>query len=132
MTESTDTPASTRTLWVGRGLSALVTLAMLGSAGMKLSQNPAMAEQFTTAMGFPAGTLLPIGVTELLCVLLYAVPRTSVLGGVLLTGYLGGAVCTHVRIGEAITAPVVLGVLAWAGLYLREPRLRALLPLRGA
>jgi hypothetical protein len=74
---------------------------------------------------------VPIGVTEIACALLLAIPRTSVLGAVLVTGYLGGAVATHVRAMQpAFIAPAILGALAWLGLYLRDPRLRALLPLK--
>jgi hypothetical protein len=74
--------------------------------------------------------LVPIGLLELLCAVLYLVPQTALLGAVLLTGYLGGAVATHLRIGEPFVLPLVLGVLIWAGLWLRDPRLRGLLPLR--
>ncbi len=130
-TPSDATPTSPRLIWTGRGLSALATLALLGSATMKLTRNPDMLAQLGAA-GFPAEQVPTIGAVELACVVLYAVPRTSVLGAVLLTGYLGGAVCAHVRVGEPFAAALVLGVLTWAGLYLREPRLRALLPLRGA
>jgi hypothetical protein len=69
-------------------------------------------------------------VLELFCAAVYVVPRTAVLGAVLLTGYLGGAVATHVRVGDAFIVPLLLGVLVWAGLYLRDERVRALLPLR--
>ncbi len=119
-------------IWGGRVLSALPVLGLLMSAGMKLSHNPQMVPQFTGHLGYPEGTLTPIGITEALCAILYAVPQTSVLGAVLLTGYLGGAVATHVRVGEPFLAPIVLGVLLWGGLFLRDPRLRALLPLRKA
>jgi hypothetical protein len=74
---------------------------------------------------------VPLGAIEICCALLYAIPRTAVLGAVLLTGYLGGAIATHVRVGDpSFVTPLVLGMIAWAGLYLRDPRLRALLPLR--
>ncbi len=116
-------------LWVGRILSGIV-IAMLGmSAVMKLSQSPDALKGIET-FGYPSGVLLPIGIVELLCLLVYAVPRTSVLGAILVTGYLGGATATHVRMPEPFILPVVLGVLAWAGLFLRDARLRALLPLR--
>jgi hypothetical protein len=80
--------------------------------------------------GYPAGVALPLFIVELVCVLLYAIPRTAVLGAILLTGYLGGAVATHVRVGEPWFLPVIFGVLVWLGIYLREPRLRELAPLR--
>jgi hypothetical protein len=116
--------------WVGHGLSALPIALMLFSASMKLLQKPEMAEAWRSTFGYPPGTLLPVGVLELVCVLLYATPRTAVLGAILLTGYLGAAVAAHVRIGDPFVMPIVVGVVVWAGLYLREPRLRALLPLR--
>jgi hypothetical protein len=85
---------------------------------------------FVHKFGYSEDSLLGIGILELTCVLVYAVPRTTFLGSVLMTAYLGGAVATHVRVSDAFVIPVVLGVLVWVGLYLREPRLRALAPLR--
>jgi hypothetical protein len=117
-------------LWTGRVLSALPVLAMAASAAMKLSRQPQMLDMFTGKFGYPASSLLPIAILELTCVVLYAIPRTAVLGAVLLTGYLGGAVATHVRVGDPWVAPIVLGVIIWAGVFLRDERLRALLPLR--
>lgn len=78
----------------------------------------------------PASFALPIGLVELACTAIYVIPRTSVLGAILLTGYLGGATATHVRVGEPFFALIVLGVLVWGGLFFRDPRLRELLPLR--
>ena len=117
-------------LWGGRVMSALPILGLLASASMKLSHSPELVENFVNKEGFPENTILPIGITELLCVILYAIPRTSVLGAVLLTGYLGGAVVVHVRSGTGFLAPIVFGVLVWGGLFLRDARIRALLPLR--
>jgi hypothetical protein len=97
---------------------------------MKLVQPPPVIEAFTGTFGYPASTLVPIGILEIACVALYAFPPTAVLGAVMVTGYLGGAIATHVRVGDPFVGPLVLGILAWAGLYLREPRLRALLPRR--
>lgn len=125
-----DSVPSKPMLWTGRVLSAAPVLMMLMSAVMKFMRTPQVMEGFVGKFGYPEGTLLPIGVLELICVLLYAVPQTAVLGAVLVTGYLGGAVATHVRVGDAFIAPAILGAVAWAGLYLRDPRLRALLPLR--
>jgi hypothetical protein len=103
---------------------------LLTSAAFKLVGGAQMEKDWTR-FGYPLGTLAPIGVAEVACALLYALPPTSVLGAVLVTGYLGGAVATHVRVLDpAFPAPVLLGVLAWLGLFLRDPRLRALLPLR--
>jgi hypothetical protein len=100
------------------------------SSGMMLTHNPKVVEGFVGQHGFPEGVIGPIGAVELACAVLYAIPQTSVLGAILLTGYLGGAVVTHVRVGESFAAAVVVGVVLWAGLFLREPRLRALVPLR--
>ena len=92
------------------------------------------AVQGTTSLGYPADTVLLIGIIELVCLVLYLVPRTSVLGALLMTGYLGGAIATHVRISSPLLThtlfPIYVALLLWGGLYLREPRLRALLPLR--
>jgi hypothetical protein len=119
------------TLWVGRILTALPILLMLLSASMKFAGTTQMMDEFVNRFGYPASTARVLGVVELACVVLYAIPRTAVLGAILLTGYLGGAVATHVRIGDpSFLIPFGLGVIAWAGLYLREKRLHALLPLR--
>jgi hypothetical protein len=121
--------------WTTRGsylLSALPVFMLLTSGAMKVAGTPAVEKDFSGKFGFPDGTLLPIGLLELACTLTYLVPRTAVLGAILLTGYLGGAVVTHVRVGEPAVslAPALFGVLLWGGLFLRDARLRALLPLR--
>jgi hypothetical protein len=103
---------------------------MLASASMKLARPPQVMDVFVRDLGYRAGSLTVIAVLEIASTLLYAIPRTAVLGAVLLTGYLGGAVATHVRVGQSPAAPLLLGVIAWAGLYLREVRLRDLMPLR--
>lgn len=131
-TTARHTPAaSSGALWTGRVLSGLVVLMMLFSASMKLSHAPQFVEQWVGKFGFVEGSLTGIGLLEIACAVVYVIPRTAVLGAILLAGYLGGAVCAHVRIGDpgAVT-PLILGIFAWGGLYLREPRLRALLPLR--
>lgn len=128
MTQSSAVPNKAM-LWTGRVLSALPALGLVMSSVMKLSHNPAVLEGFGK-FGYPESSLTAIGLVELVCALLYAIPQTSVLGAILVTGYLGGAVATHVRIGDVFVAPLLLGVLAWAGLVLRDSRLRALLPLR--
>jgi hypothetical protein len=87
-----------------------------------------MVANFIEKFGYQEGLLSPIGITELICVALYAIPRISILGAILLTGYMGGAVATHVRIGEPVVAPLVIGILAWLGLFLRMPAIRALIP----
>lgn len=114
---------------VGRALTALACLPFLMGAFMTLTHNPQAAEGMLKA-GWPAGSETTILSLMLGSLALYLIPQTAVLGVVLLTGYLGGAVATHLRIGEAPTAAIVVAGLAWGGLYLREPRLRDLLPLR--
>ncbi len=116
-------------LWGGRVASALPALAMAMSGAMKVSHGAPVVEGFAK-FGYPAGALTPIGIVELACVVLYLIPRTAVLGAILIAAYLGGAVATHVRAGEPFILPVLLGVLAWVGLWLRDPRVRALAPLR--
>ena len=104
---------------------------MLFSASLKLRHAPDFVEAWVKVFGFQESTLTAIGLVELACAILYAVPRTSVLGAVLVTGYLGGAIATHVRLGQPdFLTPLVLGVIAWAGIWLRDPRLPELLPLR--
>src|SRR5512138_2706594 len=119
-------------VWTGRIVSALPVVMMGMSGAFKLvggvTGSRGLMENWV-ASGYPPGALLPIGVVEVACAIVYAVPRTAVLGAVLVTGYLGGAVATHVRLGQGIwIVPALRGVVAWLGLYLREPRLRALLP----
>jgi len=119
-------------VWGGRVASGLVIVGLVMSGLTKISHQPGMVQNFVNHLGYTESTMTPIGVTEILSTILYAIPQTSVLGAVLLTGYLGGAVATHVRIGEPFVAPLVLGILVWVGLFLRDPRIRALLPLRSA
>jgi hypothetical protein len=120
------------TLWAGRALSALPALFLLVDAGMKLVK-PAPVVKATVDLGYPDGVIVPLGLVLLACTALYLIPRTTVLGAILLTGYLGGAVATHVRVGDGafpLVFPVVLGMLLWGGLYFRDARLRSLLPYR--
>lgn len=119
------------TIWIGRVLSALPVFLLLFSATMKLIKPPGFAEGMAQ-MGLPARLATPLGLVELICTVLYLVPRTAVLGAILLTGYMGGAICTHVRVGDPFIIQSLLGVLIWLGLYFREPRLRELIPLRRA
>jgi len=122
-------------LWVGRVFGGLAILFLLFDAAGKLARHPAVVEG-TVQLGYPASVVFGIGVVLLICVLLYAAPPTSVLGAVLLTGYLGGAIATHVRVASPLFThtlfPIYVAVLIWGGLYLRDSRLRALLPLRKA
>jgi hypothetical protein len=123
-------PVSKKMLWAGRIISALPVLLMVFGGTFGLLK-PAVAMPGFLHYGYPERFFLPICILEIVCAVAYAIPRTSVLGAILLTGYLGGATATHVRAGEPIFyAPVILGVLVWGGLYLREGRLRGLIPLR--
>jgi hypothetical protein len=122
-------PVSKVALWTGRVLSVLPVPLLLFSAFMKFKQPPEMAPQFSK-LGWDMNLAFALGVVEVTCTLLYLIPPTAVLGAILLTGYMGGAIATHVRLGEPFYMQVGLGVVIWLGLYLREPRLRALLPLR--
>lgn len=124
-------PISPAALWTGRILSALVGLFLLFDGVMKLVK-PEPVVTATVELGYPESVITGIGIALLASAILYLIPRTAVLGAILLTGYLGGAVATHVRVEQgafAILFPVFFGVLLWGGLYLREPRLRALIPL---
>jgi hypothetical protein len=120
-------------LVAGYVLTALVALFLTFDTVIKVLRLPP-AIQGTTALGYPADTVLWIGMIELVCLGLYLTPRTSVLGALLLTGYLGGAIATHVRVGSPLLShtlfPIYVALVLWGGLYLRETRLRALVPFR--
>ena len=120
---------TSRGIWIGRVLSFLPALFLLVDGAMKLAK-PAFVVEATVQLGYPERVIVGIGVVLLACTLLYLAPRTAVLGAILLTGYLGGAVATHVRVGTGlfnILFPVILGALLWGGLALRDPRVAALL-----
>jgi hypothetical protein len=118
-------------VWIGRIVSALPVLALIASGAGKLMLPPGAAKGFAD-LGWPVSVALGLGCVEIACAVIYLIPQTAVLGAILLTGYLGGAVATHVRIGEyGMMAPaIVLGVLVWLGLYLRDARVRSLAPIR--
>jgi hypothetical protein len=123
-------PVSKTRFWMGAVLSLLPVLMLVFSSTMKLIKAAPAVEGFTH-FGYPENSLLALGIVELACTVIYVIPRTCVLGAILLTGYLGGAIATHVRVSEsAFVMPFVFGVLVWLGLYLREERLHALVPLR--
>jgi len=119
-------------VWAGRVLSAVPIAAMIFSAAGKLTGSQQMLDVMVGTLGYTQEALTLIAVLEITCVVLYAIPQTAVLGAVLMAGYLGGAIAAHVRVSDNVNlvAPLVLGILAWLGLYLRDGRLRALLPLR--
>ena len=118
---------------VGYVLTTLVALFLVFDTVMKVLRL-APAVQATTELGYPTATVLWIGIIELVCLGFYLVPRTSILGALLLTGYLGGAIATHVRVGSPLLShvlfPIYIAVMLWGGVYLRERRLRELVPLR--
>lgn len=114
-------------LWTGRIMSTLPVLLLTFSGIMKLAHPPGLDEGFAH-LGIPVSQALALGILELACVIVYLVPRTAILGAILLTGYLGGATAIHVRVGDPFFATPLAGVLIWGGLYLRDPRLRALIP----
>ncbi len=112
----------------GRVISGLASIMLLMSAVMKLLGRPEVTEEMAR-LGIPESVILPLGIVELLCVIAYAVPATSITGAILLTGYLGGAICAHVRVADPFIVPLAIGVFVWLGLYLRMPRLKSLIPL---
>lgn len=130
-------PATTSrsALWTGRTLSTIATLFLLLDAVLKLVK-PVEVVEGTSLLGYPESVITGLGITLLICTILYLVPRTAVLGAILLTGFLGGAIATHVRVESPlfthILFPTYVAALLWGGLYLREPRLRQLLPFRRA
>ena len=115
-------------IWAGRILSALPVLFLLLDGVMKVVK-PAFVVEATVQLGYPESVIVGLGLVLVACTILYLIPRTAVLGAILLTGYLGGAVATHVRVGGplfSILMPVILGAMLWGGLYLRDERVRSL------
>lgn len=123
------TPISKKALWAGYIMSALPVLLFLLGVIMTMLKPPSVVQGFTQ-FGFQESLLPKLGILELICTILYIIPRTSILGAILLTGYLGGATVTHLRVGQPFIMPVLVGVLVWGGLFLRDPRVRNLIPLR--
>ena len=124
--------ASKKMIWAGRIISALPVLMLLTSGIVKMAKPESVVTEFAR-LGYDDNIAFGLGIVEIVCTLVYAIPRTSVLGAILLTGYLGGATATHVRIGDAIgqiAAPIVFGMVIWLGIYLRCARVRALIPFR--
>jgi hypothetical protein len=122
-----------KTIWIGRVLSALAVLFLLFDSVVKLLQLP-VAMDGTTQLGYPGSVVFGIGLVELVCLVLYVIPQTSVFGAILFTGYLGGAIATHVRIASPLFThvlfPIYVALLIWGGLYARDERLRSLIPIR--
>ena len=122
-----------RSLWVGRIMSAFVVIALVADGAIQLFA-PAQIASMLHETGFAMDLTRVVGPIILACAILYAIPATSVLGAILVTGFLGGAICAHVRIGELLGSPpeivsLLLGAMTWGGLYARDPRIRAILPL---
>jgi hypothetical protein len=121
-----------RALWAGRIMSAVVVIALVADGAVQLFM-PAWVASVLQETGFAMDVTRDVGPIILVCAILYAIPATSVLGAILVTGFLGGAICAHVRIGELGSPPeilsLLLGAMTWGGLYLRDPRIRAILPL---
>jgi len=121
--------ARTRATWAGRILSTLPIPMLVYGAAVKLSHAPD-AVVGLRGLGLSDGVIAPIGALELVCVFLYVLPRTAVLGAILVTGLMGGAILAHLRVGDSFITPILVGLMVWAGLFLRDSRLRVLLPLR--
>jgi hypothetical protein len=132
MSENESASTGRGMFWTGVVLSALPSLMLLMASGMALSHAPDAVKGFVGQYGYPESAMTPIGLACLVSTLLYIIPRTAVLGAILLTGYLGGAVATHVHANEGpmLLAPVLFGVIIWGGLFFRDARIRALLPWR--
>ena len=126
-------PVSKGRIWTARSISALVILFLLFDALIHLAKPAPVVDAFAR-LGYPLSASVGIGIVELLCLLAYVIPQTSVFGAVLVTGLLGGAIATHVRAGspafEEYIFPLLLGLFLWGGIWLRDERLRAILPLR--
>jgi len=124
---------SSRSLWAGRIISGLAALFVLFDGVIHALRITPVVDAFAQ-LGYPLGVAVSLGIVELVCVALYVIPRTSVLGAILLTGYLGGAVATQVRVSAPLLStalfPVYIALFVWGGLYLRDDAVRALIPLR--
>ena len=116
-------------VWVGRVISVLAALVFIASAAMKFKGGPEIAQGFSH-LGLPESMRMSLGILEMSVAAVYLVPPLAVLGAILLTGYVGGTIVTHWRMGEPVFVQIILGILVWLGLYLREPRLKALIPIR--
>jgi|SRR5437868_1685752 len=126
-------PVSTKWLWAGRVLSALAALFLLFDGVIHVLKIAPVVDAFAQ-LGYPLGTARALGVIEIICVAIYLLPSTSVLGAILLSGYLGGAIATQVRVGAPLFSttlfPVYVALLLWGGLYFRDERVRSLIPVR--
>jgi len=131
--ESNAAPASKTLFWIGWVLSILASLMLIMSGALKLIQPASMAEETAKGLehiGWRLDQTTGLGILELAVTIIYLIPRTAVLGAILVAAYLGGAVATHVRVGDPFFVQVLIGVIFWLGLWLRDPRLRSLIPFR--
>lgn len=121
-------------IWIGRILSGLVGLFMLMDIAFKFMPDSPQVQETMAQLGFSMDALLTIGILNICCFILYFIPQTSILGAILYTGYLGGAIAIHLRVGNPLFShllfPVYVGLFIWGGVYFREPRLRALIPFK--
>jgi hypothetical protein len=125
-------PSPRTTLWAGRIISALAILFLILDSVIKVLKL-APAVESTTQLGYPESLVITIGIIELVCLAIYVIPRTSIFGAILMTGYLGGAIATNLRAGTPlfnVIFPIIIGALLWGGIYLRDQKLRELVPLR--
>jgi len=120
---------SSKMVWAGRILSGLVVVSLFALNTMGLVNKAESLKHFVT-YGYPESAFIPISIVFFVCILVYAIPRTAIFGAILLTGYFGGATATHVRAGEPYFFPIIFGVLVWLGIFLRDDKLRSLVPLR--
>jgi len=121
---------SGKIVWTGRVITGLVSLLFFFSAAMKFVGGAEVKEGMAH-LGLPESMIIPLGILEAACTVIYLIPATSVVGAILLAGYMGGAICTHWRVGDpSVVGPIAIALAVWLAIYLREPRLRALIPLR--
>lgn len=125
----TTAPISKTIKWISYVASALPVILLIFSAAGKFFQPEGM-EVNIKSLGWEMSQMFSLGILEIACVVIYLIPRTAVLGAILLTAYLGGATATHVRVGDSVLIPVLAGGFIWLGLFLRDPRISALIPLR--
>lgn len=120
---------SGKIVWTGRVITVLVSLLFFFSAAMKFVGGAEVKEGMAH-LGLPESMVIPLGILEAACTVIYLIPATSVVGAILLAGYMGGAICTHWRVGDPFVGQVAIALVIWLAIYLREPRLHALIPLR--
>ena len=121
--------ASGKIVWTGRVMAGVVSLLFFFSASMKFVGGAEVKEGMAH-LGLPESMMIPLGILEATCTVIYLIPATSVLGAILLAGYMGGAICTHWRVGDPFVGQIAIALVIWLAIYLREPRLKALIPLR--